>query len=114
MFQYVNGYDAIEIIVWIRQALLAIADAGRDVGIVAMKHISHAFPQLDRVVFLRLEVFETKMIPKASTHLQRPRVRSSGSERIPMIEAQDARMVCRQLFMEVADPVILDANLFCR
>ena len=29
-----------------------------------------------------------------------------------MIEVQDARMVCWQPFMEVTDPVILDANLF--
>jgi hypothetical protein len=29
-----------------------------------------------------------------------------------MIEVQDARMVCWQLFMEVTDPVFLNANLF--
>ena len=52
------------------------------------------------------------MIPKTSTYFQRPRVRPCGAERIPMIEGQNARMVCRQPLMEVTDPVILDANLF--
>ena len=81
-------------------------------GIVAINRLGHAFPQLDRVVILRLEVLEAKMIPTASTYLQRPRVRSCGPERIPVIEAQDARMVCRKPFMEETDPVILNANLF--
>jgi predicted kinase len=31
-----------------------------------------------------------------------------------MIEAQDARMVRRQPFVEVTHPVVLDANLFRR
>jgi hypothetical protein len=64
------------------------------------------------MVFLRLKVFETKMIPKASTYLQRPRVRLRPTQRILMIEAQDARMVCRQPLMEVANPVVLNADLF--
>jgi hypothetical protein len=65
----VNGDHAIKVIVGIRQALLAIANASRNVRIVAMNRFGQAFPQLDRVVLLRLKVFETKMIPKASTNL---------------------------------------------
>ena len=112
MFQYVNRYHAIKIVVGVRQALLAIADASRYMGVVAIDRVGHALPQLDRVVFLRLKVLETQMIPKASTYLQRPRVRPRRTEWIPMIEAQYPRMVCRQPFMEVADPVVLDTNLF--
>src|SRR4029453_5000144 len=61
---------------------------------------------------LRLEILETKMIPKAGTYLQRSRVRQRGAERIPMGETQNARMVCRQPLVEVTNPVILDAKLF--
>lgn len=112
MFQYVNRYHAIKIVVRVRQAFLAIADASRYMGVVAIDRVGHALPQLDRVVFLRLKILETKMVPKASTYLQRPRVRLRGTERIPMIEVQDVRMICRQPFMEVTNPVVLDANLF--
>jgi hypothetical protein len=63
------------------------------------------------MVFLRLKVLETKMISKAGTYLQRPRVRLRRTQRISMIEAEDARMVCRQPLMEVANPVVLNADL---
>jgi hypothetical protein len=61
----VNGDHAIEIIVWVRQALLAIADAGRHLGIVAINRFRHALAELDRVVVLRLEILEAKMLAKA-------------------------------------------------
>jgi hypothetical protein len=112
MFQYVNRYHAIKIVVGVRQALLAIADGGRYMGVVAIDRVGHALPQLDRVVFLHLKVLKTKMISKAGTYLQRPRIRLRGTQRIPMIEVQDARMVCRQPLMEIANPVVLDADLF--
>ena len=60
-----NGDHAIEIIVWIRQALLAIADTGLHAGIVAINRLRHALAELDRVVVLRLEIFEAKMLAKA-------------------------------------------------
>jgi hypothetical protein len=65
VFEYVNGYYAIEMIVGIRQALLAIADAGRHMGIVPINPLGHALSQLVRVVFLGVKVLEAKMLPKA-------------------------------------------------
>jgi hypothetical protein len=92
VFEHVNRYHAIEILVGIGQPLLAIADAGRDLGEVPIDRFSHALPQLDRVVLLRLEVLEAKMLPKAGTDLECPQVPSCGAQRIPMIEVQDAWM----------------------
>jgi hypothetical protein len=67
VFEHVNGYYAIEITVGIWHGLLAIADARRHLGIVSIDRLGHPLPQLDRVVFLRLQILEAKMLPKAGT-----------------------------------------------
>jgi hypothetical protein len=112
VLEHVNRDHPIEISIIELEPLLTVADQGCDLRIPLLDDACEVLPEFQRVVVLSSQILKTKMLPEASSELERTSTRCLSGAWISLVEALDATVSSGKDLQPAGHELVPHALLF--